>query len=269
MNEWNYIDFVARLKQGNPSPGGLALLRQSLSGIPRLSDNANILEIGSNTGASLACLSECFPDNKVIGIDISPEMITQAKRYIKELQDDDFLGKNVNAEVDDAESLSFKNESFELVVSGGTLSFVSNPELAIREIDRVLKPGGTFLSLEYCYLDENEPPEELKNELKNILGFDLSKFTLEYWNNVHSADNLSIEGLQVYKPYIHRAKDINKTVELVEFYNKNRGESISEQDKNQLIKALKVFKQNESYTNLAVFTCRKWGGTKLLTDVMN
>ncbi|MGH1280473.1 hypothetical protein [Bacillus basilensis] len=58
MNEWNYIDFVARLKQGNPLSSRLALLRQSLSGILPLSDNANILDIGSNTGASLACLSE-------------------------------------------------------------------------------------------------------------------------------------------------------------------------------------------------------------------
>lgn len=267
MKQNEYIDFVARIEQGNPSPGGLALLRQALSSFP-FKKGSKVLEIGSNTGSSTAAIAEFLPNHHIIGIDIEPEMVKVAKNHIRELQSENILGNNVEIKVDDAENLSYENEYFDLVVSGGTLSFVDNPKKAVREITRVLKPGGFFLSLEYCYVNTT-PPEKLLNEIKEILGFDVSNSTIDYWNDIHFDDSLTMEGIYVHKPYIHRAKKIKNTVDSVNYYLKERGKELASVDKENLIKALDVFQRNEEYASICTFTLRKWKNSKLMVDTVN
>jgi ubiquinone/menaquinone biosynthesis C-methylase UbiE len=70
----------------------------------------------------------------VWGIDCSKRMIEEARRNISELNDHFAQG--------DIENMAFPSESFDIVVSLGVLHYLKDERPSLREIRRVLKPGG-------------------------------------------------------------------------------------------------------------------------------
>src|SRR5437588_1828468 len=83
-----------------------------------------ILEVGVGTGISLPGYS---PQNRIIGIDLSEEMLRKARRRVAELS----LTNVEKLEVMDAEHLSFADASFDVVVANHVISTVPNPEVAL------------------------------------------------------------------------------------------------------------------------------------------
>jgi phosphatidylethanolamine/phosphatidyl-N-methylethanolamine N-methyltransferase len=97
-----------------------------------------ILEIGVGTGISLPGYSR---QNRIIGIDISEEMLRKAQRRVVELS----LTNVEKLAVMDAEHLSFADASFDVVVANLVISTVPNPEVALDECARMLRPGGEMI----------------------------------------------------------------------------------------------------------------------------
>ncbi len=99
-----------------------------------------VLDVGTGTGLlpfHLAASSE--PPASMLGIDISSGMIETARRRLRdELHDD----PRVRFERMDAEELTLPDATFDVVLSGFALTHVPRPELAMREMFRVLAPGG-------------------------------------------------------------------------------------------------------------------------------
>jgi ubiquinone/menaquinone biosynthesis C-methylase UbiE len=265
MNQ-DYINLVAKTNQGNPSPGGLALLRQTLSGLPPLRDGAKILEIGINTGSSFIALSEMFPEASLTGIDIDEAMIEAARSNYASASDVLTLSSAVTIEKADATKLPYANESYDLVVSGGTLSFVGDRAAAVAEIHRVLKPAGFFVSLEYAHRGGNQ---DEANRVSEILGFDVTQTSLEYWSEIHSSGGFSFEGVNVLEPFVHRAFSEGQKLDILRADNVRLGTALDEADANSIGKALEAFRIREASASLVQFTLRKTIGTRLLSDVAN
>jgi phosphatidylethanolamine/phosphatidyl-N-methylethanolamine N-methyltransferase len=99
-----------------------------------------ILEVGVGTGISLPGYS---PQNRIIGIDLSEAMLRKARRRVAELA----LTNVEKLEVMDAEHLSFADASFDVVVATHVISTVPNPEAALDECARTLRPGGEMILL--------------------------------------------------------------------------------------------------------------------------
>jgi phosphatidylethanolamine/phosphatidyl-N-methylethanolamine N-methyltransferase len=99
-----------------------------------------ILEVGVGTGISLPGYS---PQNRIIGIDLSEAMLRKARRRVAELA----LTNVEKLEVMDAEHLSFADASFDVVVANHVISTVPNPEAALDECARTLRPGGEMILL--------------------------------------------------------------------------------------------------------------------------
>jgi len=99
-----------------------------------------ILEVGVGTGISLPGYSRA---NRIFGVDISAAMLCKARERVKELALDHVEG----LEVMDAERLNFLDESFDVVVAQYVVTAVPNPEAALDEFARVLKPGGEIVIL--------------------------------------------------------------------------------------------------------------------------
>ena len=99
-----------------------------------------ILEVGVGTGISLPSYS---PRNRIIGIDLSEAMLRKARRRVAELS----LTNVEKLEVMDAEQLSFPDASFDVVVANHVISTVPNPEAALDECARMLRPGGEMVLL--------------------------------------------------------------------------------------------------------------------------
>jgi phosphatidylethanolamine/phosphatidyl-N-methylethanolamine N-methyltransferase len=101
-----------------------------------------ILEVGVGTGASLP---DYAPHNRLVGIDISEPMLRRAKERVGE-------GRLPNVEalaVMDAARLGFPDESFDVVVAQYVITAVPDPEGALDEFARVLKPGGEIVLINH------------------------------------------------------------------------------------------------------------------------
>jgi phosphatidylethanolamine/phosphatidyl-N-methylethanolamine N-methyltransferase len=99
-----------------------------------------VLEVGIGTGISLPLYA---PHVRIFGTDISEAMLRKAKARVAELR-----LKNVEGlAVMDAEKLEFPDNSFDVVMAQYVVTAVPNPEAALDEFARVLRPGGEMIIL--------------------------------------------------------------------------------------------------------------------------
>jgi phosphatidylethanolamine/phosphatidyl-N-methylethanolamine N-methyltransferase len=99
-----------------------------------------VLEVGVGTGISLPMYA---PNVRIFGTDISEAMLDKARRRVREL-----TLKNVEGlAVMDAEKLEFPDNSFDVVMAQYVVTAVPNPEVALDEFARVLRPGGELIIL--------------------------------------------------------------------------------------------------------------------------
>lgn len=105
--------------------------------------NKLILEIGSGSGAHSALLSR--EGAKVCAIDISLARSISTNKKLKLLNNNSFLSINC-----DAEELPLESDSFDFIYSNGVLHHSDNPQRAINEVYRVLKPKGKAIIMLYC-----------------------------------------------------------------------------------------------------------------------
>jgi phosphatidylethanolamine/phosphatidyl-N-methylethanolamine N-methyltransferase len=99
-----------------------------------------VLEVGVGTGISLP---QYAPHLRIVGTDSSEAMLRKAKRRVAELR-----LKNVEGlAVMDAEKLEFPDDSFDVVMAQYVVTAVPNPEAALDEFARVLRPGGELIIL--------------------------------------------------------------------------------------------------------------------------
>jgi SAM-dependent methyltransferase len=94
---------------------------------------------------------------KVTGIDITPKLLSQAKEEEKIAQVNGIMWKE-----GDAQSLPFEDESFDVVLSSFGHIFASNPNVAGKELVRVLKRGGRLAFASW-------PPELVIGKLSAVV----------------------------------------------------------------------------------------------------
>ena len=107
----------------------------------RLTPGQRLLDVGCGLGdAALALAADLGSDGEVVGVDVSAEMVAGAQSRARAAT------CRVRFTVGDALELAEPNCSFDVVRSERALQWVTNPEGAVAEMGRVLRPGG-LLSL--------------------------------------------------------------------------------------------------------------------------
>jgi ubiquinone/menaquinone biosynthesis C-methylase UbiE len=97
------------------------------------------LELGSGTGFFLLNLMQAGVASRGVVTDISPGMVEVALRNARG------LGLDVEGRVADAERIPYDDDSVDLVVGHAVLHHIPDVDQALREVLRVLRPGGRFV----------------------------------------------------------------------------------------------------------------------------
>jgi SAM-dependent methyltransferase len=113
------------------------------------------LDLGTGTGKAARLVASRFPEAEVVGVDLAPEMVDEAKRLLPA-----GLEGRVSYAVADAASLPFDEGAFDLVVLQNAIPFFD-------ELRRVTAPGGHVL-FAFSFGAQTPiyvPPEKLRAEL--------------------------------------------------------------------------------------------------------
>ena len=105
----------------------------------------SILDIACGTGDfSLAIAGGMHPDSRIVGLDLSEGMLAVMRDKVSKagLQD------KISCEQGDSEAMRFADDSFDVVTIAFGIRNFAHREAALREILRVLKPGGRLVILE-------------------------------------------------------------------------------------------------------------------------
>src|SRR5580658_1813660 len=110
-----------------------------------------VLDVATGPGEpALSIAAQVAPEGRVCGIDPAPDMVAAARRAA------DHLGiGNAQFEVASADQLPFPADTFDAVVSRFGVMFFPSPVEAVREMLRVLKPGGKLALAAWHFADRN------------------------------------------------------------------------------------------------------------------
>lgn len=104
----------------------------------RLTPGERVLDVGSGSGTdSLIAAQMVGPEGRVVGLDMTVEMLAKARTSAEEMGAD-----NVEFVEGDAERMPFPDGSFDVVVSNGVIDLIPDKDTVYSEIFRVLAPGG-------------------------------------------------------------------------------------------------------------------------------
>jgi phosphatidylethanolamine/phosphatidyl-N-methylethanolamine N-methyltransferase len=121
-----------------------------------------ILEVGVGTGLSLPFFR---PDARVVGIDVSAEMLAKARRRAEQKK-----LRHVEALIEmDAEHMSFEDNSFDAVLALYVASVVPDPARFAAEMRRVCRPGGTIVIVNH-FTSENPAMRFIEKRLAPLAG---------------------------------------------------------------------------------------------------
>lgn len=160
---------IIQTRWGGSNPGNRAMMDErqqaiktllSLRGFLPLTDR-KILDVGCGSGRVLASLLElgARPEN-LYGVDLLPDRIAGAKRQYPDLH---FVCAN-------AEQLDFPDAYFDLVLTFTLFSSILDNNMAnnaAKEIQRVIKPGGTILWYDFRYNNPYKSPRKRNDTKEN------------------------------------------------------------------------------------------------------
>jgi SAM-dependent methyltransferase len=133
-------NFFERVFHNNRIETLLRLITHELPQICEIgTSSVRVLDVGCNTGPMLIPLRQRGYD--VVGVDISPEDVQQAERYLQA-----YGLSSGGLSVADGTCLPFRDKSFDLVLLIDILEHTDRPQHIVSEAGRLLVPGGVVVA---------------------------------------------------------------------------------------------------------------------------
>jgi SAM-dependent methyltransferase len=183
FNDWAKAGRGPSMEKGHRPVGEQAI---ELIAIPA---DARVLDVGCGNGWATRLIAQQAPHGRVVGIDISDEMVDLARESSAGFP-------NVEFREASAERLPFAEEEFTHAFSMESLYYYADVPAALKEIRRVLGPGGRFVCVVDLY-QENQPSHQWIEQLKvpvQLLSSD------EYCSLFQRAGFVGVQAQRLYDP---------------------------------------------------------------------
>jgi len=142
-------------------PGGFISTNKLLDTF-KLDDNKKVLDIACGKGTTSILIAKKF-GCKVVGIDICPDLIEQAKKISKRNKVDNLI----DFQVADATQLPFNDNEFDISIAQAMLVLIDNKESVIKEALRVIKPTGLAGWIELTW--QQNPTEYFMQQVSSVI----------------------------------------------------------------------------------------------------
>lgn len=103
-----------------------------------------ILDLGTGPGLLSIEINKLLPKSRIIGVDLSSEMLEVARKNFDEARI-----SNYEVKLGRAEEIPLESNSVDLVITQSSLHEWENPQEGFSEIFRILKPGGSLILKDY------------------------------------------------------------------------------------------------------------------------
>jgi demethylmenaquinone methyltransferase / 2-methoxy-6-polyprenyl-1,4-benzoquinol methylase len=120
--------------------------RRAMVATVRAEPEQRVLDIATGTGLVARALVERY-GCRVVGLDQSVQMLSRARA---ELESDPGLAERIELVEGEAETLPFADAEFDHLTFTYLLRYVDDPAATLRELARVVRPGGRIACLEFC-----------------------------------------------------------------------------------------------------------------------
>jgi demethylmenaquinone methyltransferase / 2-methoxy-6-polyprenyl-1,4-benzoquinol methylase len=115
-----------------------------VSRVPRSA--TRVVDIATGTAAVAIELAQAVPQRTVVGVDQSPEMLAAGRVRVAQAG----LAERIELREGHAESLPFADAEFDALTVTYLLRYVDDPVATMRELARVVRPGGVLAMLEFA-----------------------------------------------------------------------------------------------------------------------
>ena len=166
-----------------------------------------IIDVGSGSGDLVLEIQKLFINTKIDIVDLNNEMLDEGRKRIKK--------GDVNFYLQNAENLSFKNNSYDKYLISFCLRNVTDINQAFKEAIRVLKPGGQYFCLEF-----SKPSSFIISNIYSYYKAIIIPFLGKIFSNKHDAYNYLSESIDMFPSQ----EDLKKKMEdagfkSVKFFN--------------------------------------------------
>lgn len=107
---------------------------------PYLPESGTVAELGCGSARLLGLIGLEYPGFDLVAVDYEESALDLVRTTAR------VYGVEIDARIDDVTNLSFPDESFDMVLSGGLLEHFPDPRPALEEMVRTLAPGGGFFA---------------------------------------------------------------------------------------------------------------------------
>lgn len=157
---------------------------------PQLEDK--VLDVA--TGAGHTAIKIAGYIKKVVAIDITREMLSQAKK-----QSDEKGIDNIEFCIEDVHNMKFADNTFDIVASRLAAHHFSNIKNALKEMCRVLKPGGKLYILD-CSVVDGDESEKMYNKIEFLRDSShVYSYSSRLWNEMLKELPLKVQKTNFYK----------------------------------------------------------------------
>jgi SAM-dependent methyltransferase len=123
-------------------------------------EGETVLDIGCGGGFDVIFAAIMVgPKGKVVGIDVTPEMLGRSKKNLQETSIE-----NVTLRQTNAEELPFPDNNFDVIVSNGVFNLIPEKAKAFSEVFRVLKLDGRLMVADQILIGELSKEQKLSAE---------------------------------------------------------------------------------------------------------